>query len=418
MVKSKFFALAIGRTMKTPSSLALSPAPAGRLGATPSISLLASILVAFLAASSAPSPLYALYRETWQFSALTLTEVFAIYAIALLAALLVFGALSDHRGRREVVLLALVLEIVSTVLFWRADSVAWLFAARALQGFATGIATTALSAALIDHDRERGSLLTGVSPMIGMAVGALGSSALVQFSSAPTTLVFELLLLVFALQMVAAVFLPETTSRKPGVWRSLRPRIAVPASARATMIQVLPVNTAQWALGGFYLSLGPTLARSVTGHHSPLTGGALIAALVLTAAVAILFVRTRDARWTLKVGTLALVVGLPITLAGIAGHSALLLFGGTVVAGAGFGASFNGALRSLVGLATADERGALMSGFYVLSYLAFSLPAIAAGLAAGRFGLEPTALGFGASLLVLGLAALALMGRERGARAP
>ena len=84
------------------------------------------------AASSAPSPLYGLYREAWGFSAATLTAVFASYAFALLAALLLFGSLSDHLGRRTVIVLALVLEIVSVLLFWQAPSVGWLLSAVAL----------------------------------------------------------------------------------------------------------------------------------------------------------------------------------------------------------------------------------------------------------------------------------------------
>jgi predicted MFS family arabinose efflux permease len=387
--------------------------PARRMGHTQALWLLASVLVGFLAASSAPSPLYALYRDSWGFSALTLTLVFASYAFALLGAALVFGTFSDHRGRREVVLLALVLEIASTVLFWQADSVAWLFAARTVQGLATGIATSVLSAALIDLHPERGALVNTVAPMLGMAVGALGTSALVQFSPTHTALVFELLLVLFILQALAAIFLPETVVRRPGAWRSLRPRIAIPAQARSTLVQILPVNTALWALGGFYLSLGPTLARVITGSHAPVVGGALICALVLTAAITIAFVRTRPPRQVLLLGTGALVAGLVVTLAGIAMHSSAAFFAGTVVAGVGFGSGFNGSLRSLVTQATAAERGGLMSGFFVLSYLAFSLPAIAAGLAAGYFGLHATALGFGLAVLALGLVALALLLRRQ-----
>ena len=396
---------------QAPSNLA--HAPTRRLSHSMALWLLASVLVGFLAASSAPSPLYALYREQWGFSALTLTLVFSSYAFALLATALVFGTFSDHRGRREVVLLALVLEIVSTALFWQADSVGWLFAARIVQGLATGIATSVLSAALIDLHTEHGALISSVAPMLGMAIGALGTSALVQFAPAPTALVFELLLGIFVLQTVAAIFLPETVVPRPGAWRSLRPRIAIPATARSTMLQILPVNTALWALGGFYLSLGPTLARVVTGNNSPMVGGAIIFALVLTSALAIMVVRTWHPRRATLAGTVALVLGLVITLTGIALSSSLGLFAGTVVAGTGFGAGFNGSLRSLVVTATAAERGGLMSGFFVLSYLAFSVPAIIAGLAVGTFGLPATALGFGLALLMLGITALVLMLRRK-----
>ena len=179
--------------------------------------------------------------------------------------------------------------------------------------------------------------------------------------------------------------------------------------------QVMPVNTAQWALGGFYASLGPSLARIITGLHSPLLGGAVVASLVLSGAVAILFVRARPARAALAGGTAALVVGLSVTLAGVQLHSIAAFFVGSIIAGLGFGAAFNGTLRSLVPLAEAHERAGLMSTFFVLSYLAFSLPAIAAGLLAGRIGLQAASVGYGLLLVALACVALAMMARGKDA---
>jgi hypothetical protein len=388
-------------------------ADSGRMSRPAALWLNASLLVAYLAASTAPSPLYALYREAWGFSALTLTVIFSTYAFTLLAALLFFGALSDHRGRREVILVSLVLEIASLLVFRHADSVAWLIAARAAQGVATGIATSALSAGMQDIDRERGSLLTSITPLLGMGSGALVAGALAQFAPAPTKLVFDVLLAILAVQTLAAFRLPETVSKRPGALASMRPQLAVPQRAWPTLWQVLPVNTAQWALGGFYASLGPSLARVITGLHSPLLGGAVVAALVLSGAVAILFVRTRPAREALVGGTAALVVGLSVTLAGVQLHSTAAFFVGSVVAGLGFGAAFNGTLRSLVPLAGAHERAGLMSTFFVLSYLAFSVPAIAAGLLAGRVGLQAASVGYGLLLVAMTSVALAMMARRK-----
>ena len=397
------------------TSLPTIPATPGRMGRTAALWLNASILVAYLAASTAPSPLYALYREAWGFSALTLTVVFSTYAFALLGALLFFGALSDHRGRREVVLVSLGLEIASLLVFRHADSVAWLVAARAVQGVATGIATSALSAGMLDIHRERGSLLNSVSPLVGMGVGALGAGALAQFAPAPTRLVFDVLLAILAAQALAAFFLPETVSKRPGALASMKPQLAVPARAWPTLWQVLPVNTAQWALGGFYASLGPSLARIVTGIHSPLIGGGVVATLVLAGAAAVLAVRTRPARAVLAGGTAALIVGLGVTLGGVELHSTAMFFAGSFIAGLGFGGAFNGTMRSLVPLGEAHERAGLMSTFFVLSYLAFSLPAIAAGLTAGRFGLQAASVGYGLVLVTLGVVALAMMARQTAA---
>ncbi len=93
-------------------------------------------------------------------------------------------------------------------------------------------------------------------------------------------------------------------------------------------------------------------------------------------------------------------------------HSVAALFFGTAVAGLGFGASFNGSVRSLVPLAAPEERAGLMSSFFVFSYLAFSLPAIAAGMLAGHFSLQTSAMGYGSVLVCMMLAALIAMQRQ------
>lgn len=399
-------------TLPAPSCEAWPVQQPGRLTPPQGFWLLASLVVSFLAASSAPSPLYGLYRETFGFSALTLTLVFSVYAFALLGGLLVLGGLSDYRGRRPVLLAALMLELGSLVLFLCADSVAWLLAARLLQGLATGIASAVLGAALLDFQRERGALVNSVAPMFGMALGALGASALVQFAQVPTRLVFEVALIIVGLQTWAAFYLPETVTRRTGAWRSLRPRLAVPKAARETLWLIAPLNTAQWALGGFYLSLGPTLARSVIGSATPLLGGALIATLVLSGAVGILWLRHHPAHVVRAAAAGALSLGMLLTLGGIRFHVVTAFFLGTVVAGLGFGAGFNASVRSLVPLAQPHERGALMASFLVISYLAFSLPALAAGLAVGHVGIEAAALGYGTALVLVSGAAAWRM-RER-----
>lgn len=392
-----------------------SPAAARTLSAARALWLKGLVLLTFLAASAVPSPLYAVYRANWGFSALALTVVFGSYALAMLLALLVFGALSDYRGRREVVLGAIVLEIVSVLLFWHADSVGWLVAARILQGIATGIATSALGAGLVDLHRERGALINSVAPMVGLGVGGLGAAILVQFAPAPTQLVYELLLVAFGLQLLAAFFLPETAQRRPGALQSLWPSIDIPRQARATMLRVLPVNTAQWALGGFYFSLGPTLAAGVIGSSAPLVGGVLIAILCFSSAAMIALARSVAPRTATAAGAAGLAVGVLLTLAGIRWGWAPAALAGTLVSGAGFGAAFSGSLRSLVPLAQPHERAGLVAGFFAASYLAFSLPPIVAGLLTNRFGLQATAFGYGLGAAGLALIALLAMRARRPA---
>ena len=153
---------------------------AGRLPAGAAFALQVSVVVFFLAASAAPTPLYALYQARWGFSPITTTVVFGIYAVAVLAALLTVGSLSDHVGRRPVLLAALAGQAAAMVVFATASGVPELMAARVIQGLATGAAAGGVGAGLLDLHRTRGTLANAVAPITGTATGSLGAGLLVQ----------------------------------------------------------------------------------------------------------------------------------------------------------------------------------------------------------------------------------------------
>ncbi|WP_369382772.1 MFS transporter [Streptomyces sp. cg36] len=376
----------------------------------------ASVLVALLAASSAPTPLYALYQAEWHFSAMTVTVVFSAYALALLGALLTAGTLSDHLGRRPVLFGALLAEAVAMAAFATAQGVAALIAARVVQGLATGVATSAAGAALLDFEDPgrpgRATLANGITPVAGMAAGVLASTALVQYAPAPTRTVYLLLLTVFAAQAAAVLLTTETAHPRSGAWRSLRPGIAVAPASRPAMKLLAPGVVAAWALGGFYSSLGPSLARLIAPHASRATGGLVFFTLTAAAGLAVLAARTLPARTASFAGTALLIPGALLTLSAPHPHSLLALFAGTVLAGTGFGAVSQGALRLLLSPAAPDERAGTLAAYYVLSYLAMSIPAVLAGLLTNLYGLQRAVSLYAVTVIVLTLAGLARTARQ------
>lgn len=395
--------------------------PTVRLPRTVAFWLLGATLLTFMFAAGAPSPLYVVYQAHWHFSAVTLTTVFAVYAVALLLALVTVGALSDHVGRRPVLLGSLVVEIVAMIMFVRVADVTWLMVARAVQGFATGAVTGTISAYLVDlapaDNPKLGPVVNSTSPTLGLAAGAVGSGVLVQYAPHPTTLVFVILTVAFAALAVGAVLMPETVARKEGALASLRPRAGVPARIRPRFLIALPSLVATWALGGLYLSLGPSLAAAVLHLRSHLIGGLVVAALAGSGSLASYVLRDREPRTLMVGGSTVLAAGVALTLPALAIGSAALFFTGTVVAGIGFGTSFLGAFRTLAGLARAGERAELFAAVYLVSYLAFSLPAIVAGFVTTRVGLTATATGYGIVVLALALSALgALLVHDRVTR--
>jgi MFS family permease len=392
-----------------------------KLGPTPSLALLASIIVSLLAASSAPTPLYAVYQREWGFSPITTTVVFGVYALAVLAALLVFGKISDHVGRRPVLFTALAGQAAAMVVFAEAGSVGTLMAARVIQGVATGAALGAIGAGMIDVDRVKGSVANSFAPPIGTATGALVSGIVVQFLPSPTHLVYLLLLGVFALQALGVAALPESVTRKPGALASMAPEIKLPRAARGPVAIAAPVLFSVWALAGFYGSLGPAITRDLVHSDSVVYGGTSLFVLAGAAALSVPLLRRTSTRTVMVTGVLALIAGVALTLVSIgsgAGGTAPAtgFFLGSAIAGFGFGAGFQGGIRMVVPLVEAHERAGVLSLLYVVSYLGMGLPAVIGGvLVVHGGGLLDTAREYGAAVILLAaasLVALVLAGRR------
>jgi hypothetical protein len=342
-----------------------------------------------------------------------------VYAVALLGAFLVAGRLSDHLGRRPVIAAALVAEIAAMVLFILAGSDRWLYAARVVQGVATGVATGAVSAALVDlappGKTWLAPLVNSAAPAGGLAAGALGSSLLVQYGPDPMRLVYWLLLALFGAGLAGTVVIGEPGRRRPGALASLRPSVGVPRPARRAFVSGVPCLVAGWALGGFYLALGPSVAASLLHSTNLTAGGAVIFLLTGVGAVAVVAGRRLGAAAAMGAGCALLAVGVGGTVAAVAAGSAAGLFVATTVAGVGFGLSFLGVFRMLTARAAADGRAALITAIYIVSYLAFSVPVIAAGIAVTHAGLHRTAIWYGCAIAVLAAAvAVAMAQRPRG----
>jgi len=392
----------------TPNSVA-SPVRAQRLSPNAAFYLLASITVSFLAASAAPTPLYPLYQAEWGFSAITVTLIFGVYAIAVLGALLVVGKLSDHLGRRPVLAAAVALQAVTMLIFATADSVSGLMTARIVQGLSTGAAVAAVGAGLLDLDKVRGALANSVAPMAGTASGGIGAGLMVQYLPAPTELIYLALGGVLLLQGIGIAMMSESTTPRPGALASLRPQFRLAHAVRVPLLLVIPALVATWAMAGFYASLGPAVVRTLFDSQSLLLGGAALFVLAGSGVASVLFFRNQDARTMLRIGASSLFIGAGITVAAVTLREPMVFFAGTILAGIGFGNGFQGALRSVVPLVAPTERAGLLSVVFVVSYLAMGVPAVVAGYLIVQGGaLFNIACGFG--LVVMALSALVLLG--------
>lgn len=390
-----------------------------RLTGTPAFAVVAAVIGLALAASAAPSPLYGVYQQDWHFSTITLTLVYAVYTVGVLGALLVAGSISDDVGRRPVIVTALAGLIVSTVVFALAESVAWLFVARALQGVSTGLALGAAGAALIDlHPRgdfRRVGLVNGTVSGAGMGIGSIVAATLVQYGPAPRVIPFVLLGVLFAVALVATLLLPEpVTDRRRPALRIQAPKVP-PAIRGAFTLSALAV-IASWSIGGIYLSLGPRLASEMLHTDNHLAGGVAMLALTIPGVLTQLRWHNIDPHAAASGGAAVLGVGMALIVISLSTGSAAFFIIASCITGAGWGVAFLGALRSLTAVIPPQHRAEVMSAFYVVAYLSLGVPAIIAGVVVTHISLDDTFRIFGSLVVVLAATVAVLAARVRTSR--
>lgn len=387
-----------------------SPATTRRGTAPFAIGLIA--LVAMMTGASAPSPFYPVLQQELGFSSATLTGIFAVYAIALLATLLVAGSLSDHAGRRPVISAGFVLLAVSMVVFWHADSVTMLFSARIVQGVASGLLMSALSAVVVDLEPSdkpgAAATFNSVSPMAGLALGALFGGIVLDHAAAPLVVVFGSLTAAYMALAVVVWLLPETSPRREGLAQSFKPRAGIPLTARPAFLRSTPALIAGWATGGLYLSLGAPIVAQELGGTNHFEQGLVVTVLTGFGGIACYVARKASARRITIYGTSALALGTALTLAALDAGSLWAFLAAAAVAGTGFGTGFLGIMRSITPMVGAHERGELFAAVFVVSYIAFAIPAVIAGISAPHIGLATTTYLYGGVVVLLSAAAALL----------
>lgn len=379
--------------------------------------IVAFVGVAF--AAGAPSPLFVLFQQQWHFQAWVLTVAFAIYAITLLATLLVAGSLSDYIGRRPVLIGALATEAIAMALFVVAPNIGWIIVARAIQGIATGAATSTFTAAIVELAPERhkklGSLIGSTAPVGGIALGALITGVVIQFTHSPSVIIFSFLTLLFILGALVIYFSAETVSPRDGAINSLIPRLSVPRPALREFAASVPVLVATWMFAGLFLGLAPSIIRGIFHIESGLVNGVLVSLPAIVGASASLIFGRFSARITILVGGSTALVGILIVVIGIAAVWFPFLFIGGVIGGIGFGTAFSGAIRAVAPFAQAHQRAELFAALYLVSYLAYGAPALIAGEMIGIVGLLRTVIGYGVVAIIA--AAIGIAAQLRLARA-
>jgi predicted MFS family arabinose efflux permease len=384
--------------------------------------VLAGVFAAGVLGTTLPTPLYVLWQEQYRFPAFLITVLFAGYTVGLLTALLFFGRLSDHFGRRPALLLALGLAFASTVLFVLAQQVLWLLAGRLLSGLAAGLLTGTAAAGLAElhpagNTRQAGRLTT-VTNLGAMGLGPLVAGLFAQFAPAPTRLVFVVYLLILAATLLLVGMLPEPVA-VPDRVLDLRPRLGVASSAHAVFWPAAVTALCLSTLLDLFAALAPTFLRGLLHEPNLVLAGGVVCVLFSAASVSLLLLRGLTSRRARLVGGLLLLPGLVLIEVGLALPAFPSFLAGTVIGGVGAGLAYTGCLAAINQVAPPARKAEMVSAYFVVASLS-SLPVVGVGVLAQHTSLLAASLFLAillALLLLLTLAALLWFDRrERGGK--
>lgn len=382
--------------------------------------LLAYAFTAIMIGTTLPTPMYALYSADMHFSVLTTTVVFATYAGGVLAALVVMGSWSDAVGRRPVLLLGAMFALASAIVFLVADTVGLLLVGRALSGLSAGVYTGTATAAVIEAAapawRGRAAAVATIANIGGLGLGPLIAGLLVQYAPDPLQLSFILHIALMVLAIAAVVIAPETSERRGSIGFQ---RLSVPAEVRSVFVTASTAAFAGFAVTGLFTAVAPSFIAGVIGIGNHAVAGAIACSIFAASAAAQVLAGRMQPPRALAVGCAVLVVGMVIIAVSLHVSSLALLIAGAVMAGVGQGVSFSRGLAAVAERTPPDRRAEVSSTYFVIAYVAISLPVVGEGLAAEVWGLRTAGIVFAlavSALAVLCLAAILVEDRHLSQR--
>lgn len=373
-----------------------------RSGSAFAFALLAYAFAAIMVGTTLPTPMYALYAERMHFAVLTTTVIYAAYAGGVLFALLAFGRWSDAVGRRPMLLAGVVAALASAVVFLVADSVPQLLVGRVLSGLSAGLFTGTGTAAVIEAApprwHARAATVATIANIGGLGAGPLLAGLLVQYAPHPLQLPFLIHIALAAMAGIAVLAVPETSERTGSIGVQ---RLSVPVEVRAIFIIAALAAFAGFAVAGLFTAVAPSFLANVIGIDNHAIAGVIACSIFAASAVAQIGATRIPPQRAVAVGCAILTVGMVILTAALYFSSLPGLIAAAVVSGAGQGISFSRGLAAVAELTPPGRRAEVSSTYFVVAYVAISLPVVSEGLAARDWGLRTAGLAFAIAVGVL-----------------
>jgi MFS family permease len=364
--------------------------------------LLAYAFAAIMVGTTLPTPMYALYADHMHFAVLTTTVIYATYAGGVLFALLAFGRWSDVIGRRPVLLAGVVFAVASAAVFLVADSVPTLLIGRVLSGLSAGIFTGTATAAVIEAAppgwRTRAAAVATVANIGGLGAGPLLAGLLVEYAPSPLQLSFIVHIVLAVLAGIAVLIVPETSQRTGSIGVQ---RLSVPIEVRAVFVVASLAAFAGFAVTGLFTAVAPSFLSHVVGIDNHAVAGLIACSIFAASAVAQIAAGNLNPQRAVAIGCAILVAGMVILAVALQLSSLVGLITAAVVSGIGQGISFSRGLAAVAEHTPADRRAEVSSTYFVVAYVAISLPVVGVGLAARQWGLQTAGVTFAVAVAIL-----------------
>jgi MFS family permease len=366
-----------------------------------------------------PTPLYPIYQQELGFSQLIITVIFAAYAVGVIGALIVTGAWSDQIGRRPMLALGLAFSALSACAFLWGGGLTPLLIGRVLSGISAGIFTGTATVAVVELAPAAwagsATLIATAANMGGLGLGPLFAGALSQYLPAPLTLCFIADLVLIALAAVAVALAPET-ARRPERPRLRIQSLRVPAEVRGVFVPAAIAGFAGFAVLGLFTAIAPAFMGKILNYSNHALTGAVVFALFVASTLGQIGQARLPQAWRLPLGCAGLIVGIALVALAIVVSSLAVLLAGALVAGVGQGVAFRAGMGAVTAASPAERRGEVASTFFVVLYVAISIPVVGIGVVADTIGLRVAGIGFSIAVAILAAFALAsLMLRRRAA---
>lgn len=376
--------------------------------------LLAYAFAAIMVGTTLPTPMYSLYAEQMHFSVLTTTVVYATYAGGVLIALLVFGRWSDAIGRRPVLLAGVIFALTSAAVFLCADDVSLLLVGRVLSGLSAGVFTGTATAAVIEaappNWHTRAAAVATIANVGGLGAGPVIAGVLVQYAPHPLQLSFILHMALALLAGIAVLVVPETSERVGSIGFQ---RLSVPAEVRSVFVIAGLAAFAGFSVTGLFMAVAPSFVADVVGIDNDALAGLVAASIFAASAVAQIGAKGVAPQRAVAIGCAVLVVAMAIVVVALYLSSLAGLVAAGLVAGVGHGMTFSRGLAAVVERTPAARRAEVSSTYFVVAYVAISLPVVGEGLAAEAWGLRTAGVSFAVAVAILaGVCLAAILAQE------